>query len=81
LVLQITPVERAVLQLLADGNAIIEIADRLGLTLEAVESLLPKLYERMGAAGRGEAIADALRRGLLNVPPARVTPSERILYI
>lgn len=79
--LQITPVERAVLQLLADGDGIIEIADRLGLTQEAVESLLPKLFERMGAAGRGEAVAAALRRGLLNVPPAQVPTRERILYI
>ena len=77
--LQITPVERAVLQFLADGNGIAAIADRLGLTEQAVESLLPKLYERMGAADRREAVAAALRRGLLNVPPVRFPAEERIL--
>ncbi|OLC41926.1 MAG: hypothetical protein AUH43_23655 [Acidobacteria bacterium 13_1_40CM_65_14] len=66
LVLQITPAERAVLQLLADGKATSEIADRLGISDRAVEALLTMLFGRMGAASRPEAIAAALRRGLLN---------------
>ena len=70
--LHISPVERAVLQLLADGNSTTSIAARLRMTDRAVETLLTTLYERMGAAGRCEAVAAAERRGLLDVPPARM---------
>jgi len=80
-VLHITPVERAVLQLLADGYSVLEIADRLALSESAVESLLPKLYERMGAAGRAEAVAVALRRGLLRHIPTAAPLGDRNLYI
>jgi DNA-binding NarL/FixJ family response regulator len=66
MVLQITPVERAVLQLLADGNGTIDIANRLRVTVEAIETMMATLLERMGAASRVEAVADARRRGLLS---------------
>ena len=69
--LHITPVERAVLQLLADGTATADIAGRLGISERAIEVLLTMLFERMGAASRPEAIAAALRRGLLNAAPAQ----------
>jgi DNA-binding CsgD family transcriptional regulator len=78
LVLHITPVERAVLQLLADGKGTTDIAGRLGLSEGAIEALLTMLFERMGAASRPEAIAAALRRGLLN---AGQRPDGRLLYI
>jgi LuxR family maltose regulon positive regulatory protein len=65
LILQITPAERAVLQLLADGKPTPEIAGRLRISESAVEGLMTALFGRMGAAGRPEAIAAALRRGLL----------------
>ena len=65
MVLQITPAERAVLQLLADGSPTVDIARRLGLSERAIDALLIMLLERMGAATSVEAVADALRRGLL----------------
>jgi len=64
-VLQITPRERAALQLLANGNATGEIADRLGISEREVDAHLTKLFSRMGAATRSEAIAVGYRRGLL----------------
>jgi DNA-binding CsgD family transcriptional regulator len=81
LVLHITPVERAVLQLLADGKATTSIAARLRMTDRAVEALLTALFERMGAAGRSEAVAAAGRRGLLHVPPAAIPLPTASLYI
>jgi LuxR family quorum sensing-dependent transcriptional regulator len=65
LVLQITPRERAALQLLANGNATGEIADRLGISEREVDAHLTTLFIRMGAATRSEAIAAGYRRGLL----------------
>jgi DNA-binding CsgD family transcriptional regulator len=66
MMLQITPVERAVLQLLSDGNPTMDIAKRLGLTERTIDTLLMTLLERMGAPSPVEAVADAHRRGLLS---------------
>jgi DNA-binding CsgD family transcriptional regulator len=67
LVLQITPSERAALQLLANGKATNEIAGRLGISECEIEAHLTGLFARMGAASRSEAIAAAFRRGLLTL--------------
>jgi DNA-binding NarL/FixJ family response regulator len=66
MVLQITPAERAVLQLLADGNPTVDIANRLGLSERAMDTMLTTLLESMGAASHVEAVEDAQRRGLLS---------------
>ena len=65
LVLRITPRERAVLQLIANGNETLEIAGRLGISEHEVEAGLTNLVAVMGARSRTEAVALALRRGLL----------------
>ena len=65
-VLLITPLDRDALQLLADGSAANKIASDLGLPEPEIESHLTGLFARMGAAGPAEAIAIALKRGLLN---------------
>ena len=75
MVLQITPVERAVLQLLADGNTIPDIAGRLRLAESAIDGLLTELLERMGAASPVEAVADGLRRGLLSTCDTQDLPA------
>jgi DNA-binding CsgD family transcriptional regulator len=63
--LQITPLERAALQLLAKGKPSDEIAGCLGISECTVEARLTALFARMGAPSRIEAIAAAFRRGLL----------------
>ena len=65
MVLQITPWERATLELLADGKATDEIAGRVGISEREVEAHLNALFARMGATSRTEAVAAAFRRGLL----------------
>jgi DNA-binding CsgD family transcriptional regulator len=65
LLLQITPIERAVLECLARDAATLEIARRLGIDEREVESNLVMLFARMGVRTRAEAIAAAIRRGLL----------------
>ena len=76
--LLITPADRAVLQLLADGSPTIDIANRLGLSERAIDTMLTALLERMGAADPAEAVADAQRRGLLSIP-ARGTVGDAIV--
>jgi DNA-binding CsgD family transcriptional regulator len=65
LALHITPSEHAVLKYLATGAATIEIAHRLGMNEPEIESCLQLLFARMGVRTRGEAVAAAMRRGLL----------------
>lgn len=63
--LQITPWERAALVLLAADTTTDDIARRLGLSNSEFERRLASLFSRMGAVTRNDAIAAALRRGLL----------------
>jgi len=65
IVLHITPLERAALELLAGGAEMRALADRFGLNEQAVEAQLASLFSRMGAANVGEALAAAARRGLV----------------
>ena len=65
LALHITPSERAVLEYLASGAATHEIARRLGMNEPDIETWLQTLFARMGVRTRAEAVAAAMRRGLL----------------
>ena len=65
LALHITPSERAVLEYLASGAAIHEIARQFGMNEPEIETCLQTLFTRMGVRTRAEAVAAAMRRGLL----------------
>jgi DNA-binding NarL/FixJ family response regulator len=64
-VLHITPWERSALELLAAGVNPSEIAGRLGLSEREIQLRLTTLFSRMGASTPADAVAAALRRGLL----------------
>jgi DNA-binding CsgD family transcriptional regulator len=64
-VLHITPWERDALELLALETTTGEMARRLGVAEPEIEGRLATLFARMGAASRADAVAAALRRGLL----------------
>ena len=68
--LQITPWERSVLQLLATGASMAEVAIGLGLPECELQNRLAALFHRMGAASRIDAVAVAWRRGLIPAAPA-----------
>jgi DNA-binding NarL/FixJ family response regulator len=61
----LSPRERAVLQLVASGMTNPQIAEQLGLGPETVKTLLERVYDKLGAHRRAEAVAVAERRGLL----------------
>jgi len=65
LVLHITPSERAALECLSNGAAIADIARRLAINEPQVDAFLKALFARMGVTSRTEAVAAAVRRGLL----------------
>ena len=56
--------EREVLRLLAAGESNRQIARRLGLSPHTVERHVANLYRKIGARGRADATAYALRNGL-----------------
>ena len=60
----LTPRERDVLRLLAGGESNAEIARRLGIAVHTVERHSANLYRKIGARGRTDAAAYALRNGL-----------------
>jgi two-component system nitrate/nitrite response regulator NarL len=57
--------EREVLTLMADGLSGPQIADRLIVALPTVKTHQARLYEKLGVSERAAAVAEAMRRGLL----------------
>jgi DNA-binding CsgD family transcriptional regulator len=53
-----------VLRLLAAGESNAQIARQLGLSIHTVERHVANLYRKIGARGRADATAYAVRRGL-----------------
>lgn len=62
---QLTPRENEVLHLIAEGLSAPEIGRRIHLSTTTVKSHLHKLYEKLGVSDRAAAVAEAMRRGLL----------------
>ena len=63
--IQLSARERELLELAADGLSTPEIAKRLHLSPNTVKTYWQRLYEKLGAADRASAMAEAIRRGLL----------------
>ena len=62
---QISPREREVLGLLADGLAVSQIARKLFISESTAKTHISKLYEKLGAGNRAQAIMSAMRMGLI----------------
>ena len=61
----LTAREREVLELIAAGASAPAIAQRLHLSTGTVKSHLQHLYEKLGVSDRAAAVAEAMRRGML----------------
>ena len=57
--------EREVLALMAEGLSGPQIAERLIVALPTVKTYQARLYEKLGVSERAAAVAEAMRRGLL----------------
>ncbi len=57
--------ELEVLQLLADGHTNREIAEKLFISAQTVKTHIAHIFEKLGVRDRAEAVASALRRGLV----------------
>jgi two-component system nitrate/nitrite response regulator NarL len=61
----LTAREREVLTLMADGLSGPQIAERLIVAIPTVKTHQARLYEKLGVSERAAAVAEAMRRGLL----------------
>lgn len=61
----LTAREREVLALIAEGQSAPQIARRLQLSTGTVKTHLGNLYEKLGVSERAAAVAEAMRRGML----------------
>lgn len=65
---QLSRRENDVLQLLADGLAVSQIAKKLYISESTAKTHISKLYEKLGAGNRAQALMTAMRLGLITVP-------------
>ena len=61
----LSPREQEILALLADGLVNKQIAARLGISTNTVKTHLELLFDKLGVATRAEAVATAVKEGLL----------------
>lgn len=64
----LTDREREVLILLAEGKSYATIAQQLFLSRDGVIARIRKIYEKLQAHSRGEAVAKGLARGIITPP-------------
>jgi DNA-binding NarL/FixJ family response regulator len=62
---QLTPREREVLELLAQGLGVAAIARTMYVSESTAKTHISKIYDKLGAANRAQAIMVAVRAGLL----------------
>jgi DNA-binding NarL/FixJ family response regulator len=63
---QLSPREHEVLELLAEGLGVAAIARKLYVSESTAKTHISKIYEKLGAANRAQAIMKAVRTGLIS---------------
>jgi two-component system nitrate/nitrite response regulator NarL len=61
----LTPREQEIMRLTAEGHSAREVAGRLYVSPGTVKTHLQNVYEKLGVSERAAAVAEAMRRGLL----------------
>ena len=68
--IQLTPRENEILQLLGEGLSVAQVATRLFISQSTAKTHMSKLYEKLGASNRTQAVMAAVRLGLLSTDAA-----------
>jgi DNA-binding NarL/FixJ family response regulator len=58
--------EREILQKVADGSTTRQVATELGISPHTVKTHLERIFEKLGANDRAQAVAIAIRAGIVN---------------
>jgi DNA-binding NarL/FixJ family response regulator len=61
----LSPREVEILQKIAYGSTTKEVADQLGISFHTVKTHLERIFEKLGANDRAQAVAIAIRQGLV----------------
>ena len=69
--------EQEVLELLGQGLTVPVLAKKLYISESTAKSYVSKLYEKLGASNRSQALVEAVRLGLLRVPNGTQAPARR----
>ena len=64
---QLTPREGEILKLLAAGMSVAQVSQQLYVSASTTKTHMAKLYEKLGAANRTQAVMTAVRLGLVSV--------------
>ena len=62
----LTPREHEILQLLGEGMSVAQVANRLFISQSTAKTHMSKLYEKLDASNRTQAVMAAVRLGLLS---------------
>jgi DNA-binding NarL/FixJ family response regulator len=68
--MRLSPRETEVLGLLSDGMSVPAIAAHLRVSLSTAKSYVARLYEKLGATNRAQALMTAMRHGLIHAGAA-----------
>ena len=68
---QLTPREHEILQLLGEGMSVAQVATKLFISQSTAKTHMSKLYEKLDASNRTQAVMAAVRLGLLSTEAAR----------
>lgn len=69
--LQLSPRELEVLALLRDGRSVPQVAGQLYISLSTAKTYVARVYEKLGAANRAQALMAAVRLGVLDAGAAQ----------
>ena len=64
--INLTPREDQILQLLGSGASIADIAGQLYISQSTTKTHMAKLYDKLGAGNRTQAVMSGVRLGLLS---------------
>jgi DNA-binding NarL/FixJ family response regulator len=68
---QLTPREHEILQLLGQGMSVAQVAGALFISQSTAKTHMSKLYDKLDASNRTQAVMSAVRLGLLKADEAR----------
>ncbi len=66
--IELTARQRSVLELIVRGESVKQTARTLGIAVKTVENTQSRLYRRLGVRNRSQAVAVAMRSGLVTPP-------------
>ena len=66
--IQLSPRETEILALLTLGMSVVQVSQQLFVSSSTTKTHMAKLYEKLGAANRTQAVMTAVRLGLVDVP-------------